>query len=258
MITAQLNGGMGNAMFQYAFAYACAQRLKTKFQLDTSLLGGKRKYVLDQWLIFEPTVTGVAPTIHEPGDMHYSQELVDRVKDGDCLQGYWQSEKYFYEYASEIRAIFVPRTNLQYTIKEPLLQRNSIAVHVRRDDYLLSPHKEFHGLLDMDYYTTAMDYIRKKVDKPTFYVFSEDIKWVKENFTGQDVNAVDPNSESDDIYLMSLCNHAIIANSSFSWWSGFLGENVWNSDRIVIAPREWFKDSRTSYQDLVPERWVRI
>jgi hypothetical protein len=109
MIVTKLMGGMGNQCFQYAMGLAQARRLNTGLLLDTSLLGGKRKYVLDQWDMFESTVIGTETTIYEPGSMVYSQDLVDRIKDGDCLQGYWQSEKYFKEILDDIKQDFVPR-----------------------------------------------------------------------------------------------------------------------------------------------------
>jgi Glycosyl transferase family 11 len=114
-------------------------------------------------------------------------------------------------------------------------------------------------LLDFgSYYHPAMTYIRERVSNPKFFVFSEDFDWASANFRASDTVVVKPGQEAQDIFLMSLCSHAIIANSSFSWWAAYLGDQNGNSDRIVIAPREWFKDPHASYQDLVPERWVRL
>lgn len=256
MITVRLLGGMGNQMFQYACGLAQAKRLNTILQLDISLLGGKRKYVLDQWNIFEPIVSGVAPTVFEPGNMMYDQNLMNQIKDGDCLQGYWQSEKHFEGVEDLLRRAFIPKSYSSQPISYSILsETHAASVHVRRDDYLLPPHRDFHGLLGMEYYSLAMNYIREKVPNPKFFIFSEDFDWVKAYFQGSDIEIIEPGQEAEDIFLMSLCTHAIIANSSFSWWGSWLRKCDYG---IVIAPREWFKDSQASYRDLVPERWIRI
>ncbi len=251
MITVKLMGGMGNQMFQYACGLSQATRLDTGLQLDTTLLGGKRKYVLDQWSLMEATCIGMTPTVHENG-MQYNRDINERVKDGDCLHGYWQSKKYFEHVQGDLRKIFIPR-------HRPTLRLipggDSVAVHVRRDDYLVSPHKEFHGLLPMSYYESAMNHIRQRIDNPKFFIFSEDVEWARQNFTSPDVMIVPRGQEAEDIYLMSLCQHAITANSSFSWWGAFLGDH--KTDRIVIAPSQWFQDAHTDYTDIVPDRWLR-
>jgi glycosyl transferase family 11 len=256
MITSVFMGGMGNTMFQLAVGLAQARRLNTTLQLDVSLLGGKRKYVLDQWNLPGDitTVTGVTPTVHENG-MGYNRDINERVKDGDCLYGYWQSKKYFEKITAFIYASFIPKQYATPRAVEFYPTGNSVMLHVRRDDYLVSPHKEFHGLLSMSYYESAMSHIRGRVDNPKFFVFSEDVEWARQNFTSPDAVVVPRGQEAEDIYLMSLCQHAITANSSFSWWGAFLGDDQPN--RIVIAPSQWFQDSRTDYSDIVPDKWLR-
>ena len=103
-----------------------------------------------------------------------------------------------------------------------------------------------------------MSYIEEQVPNPKFFIFSEDLDWIRGHFQGSNVIIVEPGQEAQDMFFMSMCSHAIIANSSFSWWAAYLGDENGNPDRIVIAPREWFKDPQASYQDLVPERWLRI
>jgi hypothetical protein len=256
MITTVLMGGIGNQMFQMACGLAQARRLSTTLQLDITLLGGKRKYILDQWNLPNDVtvITGTTPTVFEDG-MGYNRDINERVKDGDCLHGYWQSERYFENIQEDIRRIFTPA---QRPTSRLIPGGNSVAVHVRRDDYLIQPHREFHGLLPMSYYESAMNYIRERVPEPTFFIFSEDVEWTCQNFTSPDTVIVPRSQEAHDIYLMSFCQHAIIANSSFSWWGAFLGD--WQTDRvsrIVIAPSRWFQDERTDYSDIVPNRWLR-
>jgi hypothetical protein len=252
MIVSVLMGGMGNQMFQLACGLAQARRLDSTLRLDITLLGGKRKYILDQWTLpgDVTTVTGTALTVHENG-MGYNRDINERVKDGDCLYGYWQSEKYFRDIRDDIRRIFIP-----HQAEFVGVGIDSVAVHVRRDDYLVSPHKEFHGLLPMSYYESAMNYIRERVTNPTFFIFSEDVEWARQNFIASDAILVPRGQEARDIYLMSRCQHAIVANSSFSWWGAFLGD--WQTDRIVIAPNRWFQDERTDGSDIVPDRWLRL
>lgn len=177
-ITVKLMGGIGNTMFQYAMGLAQARRLDVELVLDVSLLGGKRKYQLDQWEFKgkpPSLVTGHRTTI--AGGMPYNQEIVDRIKNGDVLEGHWQTEKYFLDVRDELRDVFIPK-NLDRTS----LKKNSIAVHIRRGDYLNSSTKEFHGLLPMKYYQTAMAYISERVPNPKFFVFSDDFEWIKQTF----------------------------------------------------------------------------
>jgi hypothetical protein len=258
MITTVLMGGMGNQMFQFAAGLAQARRLNTTLQLDISLLGGKRKYSLGQWNLPDVQVTafGVAPTIHENG-MGYNRDINEKVKDGDCMYGYWQSLKYFENVQEEIRRIFI-HPSPSFRVGQALImggRPHTVAVHVRRDDYLIAPHKEFHGLLPMSYYESAMAHIRERFTPAEFLIFSEDVEWTRQNFTAPDVKIIERGTEAEDIYKMSLCQHAITANSSFSWWGAYLGDK--QTDRIVIAPSQWFLDSRTDYSDIVPVMWLR-
>ena len=91
-----------------------------------------------------------------------------------------------------------------------------------------------------------------------FFIFSDDIAWIKDNLTtNSDTVYVDHNSGKqsyNDMYLMSLCQHHIIANSSFSWWGAWLGTNV---KKIVIAPKQWFVND-TVTNDLIPKSWLRL
>jgi len=260
MITIILQGGMGNQMFQYAMGLAQARRLGTNLILDASRLGGKRPFNLGQWCLSSLVLTQrQEPTVIEQG-MPYNQGIVDSIKDGDVLQGYWQSERYFEGVKTELKQIFnpfAPFNESDALLMDKMENTNSIAVHVRRGDYLVEPHKSFHGVLSDFYYGDAITRIWDRVGLDSqFFIFSDDMEWVKKYINGQNIHYVAPGRESRDIYLMSRCKHAIIANSSFSWWGAWLGEGA--PHRCVVAPNKWFDQGQEDYSGIVPNRWERI
>jgi len=260
MITTILQGGMGNQMFQYVMGLSAARKLGVGLQVDATRLGGKREYGLNQWNIPTPEMTMVRmkPTVIECG-MPYNQALLDSIKDGDVIQGYWQSEKYFQGIdADELLSLFRVQSVFRLELANQISEPNTAFIHVRRGDYLIEPHKSFQGNLTMDYYREAIR-ILKEQGAEKFFVFSDDIGWCAENFHGpEQYTFVSPGAESQDIYLMSFCQHAIIANSSFSWWGALLGDiGSWGRDRTVIAPERWFA-APEDYRDIVPSRWIKI
>jgi len=261
MITTKLIGGMGNQMFQFMMGLAQANRLKTKLQLDVSLMGHARPFQLGQWRVPINLCTPQVTTIHEQG-MGYNQTLNYSVKDGDVLQGYWQSEKYFSDFERmEVRKMFRPvglPSERAKSLYNGLTDDGAVAVHVRRGDYLIEPHKSFHGVLGTEYYQKAFDYVKGRVLNPRFFVFSDDPEWCRTYFKGffDDIVVVEPGREAEDIHLMAHCKNAIIANSSFSWWGSWLGE--WQKNRIVVAPEKWFDQAKEDTKDIVPDRWVKL
>lgn len=187
------------------------------------------------------------------------------------LDGYWQSEKYFKNFKNIIREEFFVKTlpdrnNLE--ILDQIIDRESICIHFRtkqrwRGDSVANPDTiEFHGICSLKYYNTAIEMIKKKVENPHFFVFSDCIEWVRENFksdlptTFVDYNYVEER-EFEDLRLMMHCKHYIIANSTFSWWAAWLNPK---QEKIVIAPKRWFADEKmnSQTQDLIPEAWVRL
>ncbi|MBE8232160.1 MAG: alpha-1,2-fucosyltransferase, partial [Endozoicomonadaceae bacterium] len=154
------------------------------------------------------------------------------------LDGYWQNELYF----QDIRDILLTEFTLKDGISKSLISTQeqienseSVSIHVRRGDYLNHPDV---GVLDVDYYKRAVKLIAERVKSPTFFVFSNDIQWCKDNFTFIDKCHFleEGGTELDDMALMSKCSHNIIANSSFSWWGAWLNNK---SNRIIIAPKKW-------------------
>jgi len=181
----------------------------------------------------------------------------------DCyLAGYWQSEKYFSEAAGLIRADFTFKQHLENrnaTLAEQIGRVNAVSLHIRRGDYVKDPKTAAtHGVCSPDYYREAIQYIAAHIEQPHFFIFSDDPDWVRENFRIDiPCSYVDHNCGAEsynDMRLMSLCRHHIIANSSFSWWGAWLNPDP---DKLVIAPRKWFANAK-DVSDLFPEGWVTL
>lgn len=282
MIITALNGGLGNQMFQYAAGRALAFRLNVELKLDlssyerqTDPLVAKRRFSLDNFEITagiardeeveifkKPKIlTGLfnKKTYFKEKGMNFNNEFQDLS--GDVfLDGYWQSEKYF----SEIRDIL--HEEFQLKDKEELTRvfpkelegSDSVSIHIRRSDYITNPTAaNVLGFIGIEYYKKAIDYIRGKIQNPKFFVFSDDISWVKKNLdTGVNSYYMEGNPDHIDLSLMNLCKNNIIANSSFSWWGAYLNLNP---EKIVIAPKNWFKDSKNySSLDLIPNTWMQL
>lgn len=181
----------------------------------------------------------------------------------DCyLAGYWQSEKYFRGATADIRADFtfrIPPANRNAELAEQIGQMNAVSLHVRRGDYAKNPQTNAtHGLCPVDYYRAAVQYVSERVERPNFFIFSDDIAWAKKHLEiGLSRQYVDHNHGAEsynDMHLMSLCGHHIIANSSFSWWGAWLNPNP---DKIVVAPMKWFANNN-NIEDLLPQNWVSL
>lgn len=168
------------------------------------------------------------------------------------------SELFFKKYRADLLKKFTLREELDAINKKMLAKikshKNSVAIHIRRGDYV--NHKSFGGVCDKEYFEEAM----KKfigLEDIHFFVFSNDINWVKENIKFPApytfVNINDEENGYKDMWLMKNCSHNIIANSTFSWWGAWLNENP---NKIVIAPKCWFKSCAKN--DRIPEEWIKI
>lgn len=178
------------------------------------------------------------------------------------LMGNWQSERYFKNIASTIRADFSFKslpTGKNAELAERIGQITAVSLHVRRGDIASNPASlAVHGLCSLDYYRRAIEHVASSVARPEFVIFSDDMAWVRENLQiGYPCHYVDHNKGLDsynDMRLMSLCHHHIIANSSFSWWGAWLNPRA---DKIVVAPQRWFSASFDS-SDIVLSDWTKI
>lgn len=178
------------------------------------------------------------------------------------LRGYWQSELYFADAVETIRADFTfrqPLTGHNLELAQEIGALNAVSLHVRRGDYASnSKTLATHGVCPLTYYEAAIRYIIESVEAPHFFVFSDDMDWVRANLNiDQPCRYVDHNHGTEsfnDMHLMSLCKHHIIANSSFSWWGAWLNPH---EDKIVVGPQRWFSNNN-NVKDLFPRGWVAL
>jgi hypothetical protein len=292
MVIAQLNGGLGNQMFQYANGRAIAYRRQAPLGLDNSILlrGYSRPYKLcylnisadivatDQLNLVQGdgrTKVGAfidyisqhlrpyyRRKIYRERSQRYDPNIL-RIYPPVYLVGYWQSEKYFKDIEGLIRREFKLIQHADSRNSEMLGQIqacNSVSVHIRRGDYVTNPViREAHGACSSDYYQNAIQIIARLVTNPHFFIFSDDMEWsrsnIRLNYPATFVSHNGVERDHEDLRLMSQCKHHIIANSSFSWWGAWLAENPY---KIVIAPTNWFNDRSRDSRDIVPEGWTRI
>ena len=179
------------------------------------------------------------------------------------LDGYWQSEKYFADITDILRREFVVRyqqDTQSQKVANQIKSTESISLHVRRTDYVQNTlTNQIHGTCDQDYYDRAVSYIGERVINPHFFIFSDEPEWARSNlklrFPMTIVDCNDASRNYEDLRLMSMCRHNIIANSSFSWWAAWLNPN---SNKIVIAPQKWFNDDTRNTKDLIPDQWIKL
>lgn len=292
MVIAQITGGLGNQLFQYAAAKALSLHHGVPLLLEISSFYRTELPELEVPRDFELThFTGIKEQIASPEDVHFLVDIKRRTflpksiipaykrniyvephyhfdknffksRKNVFLKGGWQSEKYFKSYEKQIRKLLQLDESLVRNVIEKgneIKQQNAVSVHVRRGDYLRKKIiHEWHGVMDKDFYSQAFDLLRSKIKDFKTYYFSDDVEWVKQNLLSiADGEIVSTNTRShyEDLYIMSQCRYNIIANSSFSWWAAWLNDRP---GKIVIGPKKWFDKGPKDTQDIVPEDWYKI
>ncbi|TDE04761.1 alpha-1,2-fucosyltransferase [Flavobacterium sandaracinum] len=274
-----VSGGLGNQMFQYALYLSLKEKGKN-VKLDTSLFNFAKMhngYELERCFglnIPKVKVTnwGILKlrTIlkYKFKSIVYNDKLNydEQVFKSKCtyLNGSWQSEMYFKQIENSVREAFVFKNidvENQKVAKE-IHSTKSVSLHIRQGDYL--ENSIYAGVCTEEYYLNAINSLIHEIgneQNTMFYVFSDDKAFANQFINKLNLNArlVDFNNGVNsykDMYLMSLCKHNIIANSSFSWWGAWLNNNP---NKIVIAPNRWFGNGhKESYKDIVPKSWIKI
>lgn len=198
--------------------------------------------------------------VKENFDYNFNKDYMNPSKGITFYYGGWHSEKYFVESKNSIIKTFdfnppIDQENLDHI--NNISQINSVSIHVRRGDFFNSDNINLFGdVCTKKYFEKAIGLIESKVPNAIFFVFSNDLNWVKENLIISNVVYVSCNSGKNswkDMYLMSLCKHNIIANSTFSWWGAWLNKN---EKKIVVSPKRFLKNDRKT--DVYPDNWLKI
>ena len=279
-----IRGGLGNQMFQAAFAAALEHRFgvvakyidftpyaRYKKNWELSCFGIKPKpvgLVMKAYIgfiyaffrkIHYPYVKQLMRVMDEDSDV-YNLQNMDRAP--NIVMGYWQNIEYFLEYDSEIKKLFVfPVVPSRWNVFPTNTSRkSSVAIHVRRGDYVSDPEaSKLHLICDTLWYQDAWKYMRMNVDNCYAIVFSDDINWARENLSlDGEIYYVSNDLLRPpwvDMANISSCKHHILSNSSFGWWAAFLG---CEANSIVVAPKYWYSGVLTSSLGIAPKSWVLL
>ena len=290
MIIVQLKGGFGNQLFQYAAGLSLASLHNIEVKVDISALkkpdeeiGTVRNFELQHIKVppaiathaeidelvkadiistaFQKLLPPFKRKIYKEASFNFDPNFY-RAGNHLYLKGYRQSVHYFENIKDLVRQQFVIQSHLINHLEEKaheLQSVDSVAVHIRRGDYSDKKVTAYHGVLPLNYYQSAFEYMNEKVKNPRFLIFTDDVKWVTENMTlpvfAEFVSGSITKNHYEDFYLMSKCKHHVIANSSFSWWAAWMNPNP---GKIVIAPKNWFNNPGLNTTDLIPGGWVRM
>jgi len=272
-----MTGGLGNQMFIYAFYLQMKKRF-SDIRIDLSDMAHyhvHHGYEMHRVFNLPKVEFCINQTAKKILEFLFFKVIIERKQNGSLkayteqsfwplvyFKGFYQSERYFSEIEDEIRKAF--KFNLSeanpHSIKmmhQIDTDEKAVSLHIRRGDYLNPKHWDSIGCVcQLAYYQNAIDAMNKKVQEPTYYVFSDDIDWVRENLDLPNAFFIDWNKGKDswqDMMLMSHCRHHIICNSTFSWWGAWLNPH---KEKMILAPEKWFKNIETPY--IYPEEWIKI
>jgi len=293
MKVVKIKGGIGNQLFQYAFARSLQEKYTDQtVLLDNSYFNTFVNDINNFSLEKIHSQVGIADQVTRnevqffnkenlaPNTKYYKGLLVieglfnpkyffektrdfigKNLNEYEYFDGYWQSELYF----NNIRSQLLNEINVETlsdktsAFIEKIKQKNSVFLSVRRPYSFETKHMKKNLTKvseNLNYFKSALNKIKSEVDNPLFVVFSNDIEWVKENVDlSSEVifrNNDDVVSDIEELMIMKSCKHAIISNSTFSWWGAWL---INNKNKIIIAPKKWQQDYEST---IIPESWIRL
>lgn len=272
----RISDGLGNQMFQYAFAYALAKKTGAEVLIDPLFWGTSlRKYQLEEFQISNTNklvgevwdyILGFGPRngrrfkdkyrqllikkkyqfVEEKQIMHFDASVWHQ-KSPSFYYGFWQVPQYFEEYYEDLKKEFTRKRELApeaARYHKQIAEETSVALHIRRTDYV---REEGNATLQFGFYEEALRRMKEQLGEFKLFIFTDDKSFVRENFHYCEYTLVDGVSDLDEFELMRLCNHHIVANSTFSWWAAYLGDNkggivyapctgIWSEE---FYPKEW-------------------
>ncbi len=270
MITVVIQGGLGNQLFQYAYAKAL-RATGREVQLDISFYAnaGHGKYTKQSLGIINFNIGTSIPTTTVHHEQTFLKKILSRIdpdrrvrfipidknKDNYISDGYYTTEKYFSSIREALqRELVLKEKSEAYKLFEQkiLSAKKPLMIHARRGDYLTSTG---FTILDKDYYQRALELFDSDCE---LFGFSDDPLWLQ-GAIGRQIMMVSGNGFKDyeELSLMSLGQNFIIANSTFSWWGAWLSQH---KDKKVVAPQKWFTSPLwwRANRDTIPKSWVRI
>lgn len=287
----KLKGGLGNQMFQYAYALLLKKRTNENVALDYSAFQSLKNDTIRvpriaKFNILLPKasddqINSICKLKHNGNSQTFKYRLgiyienkinkkyfiepnrayinPEKIIEKQYFDGYWQSWRYIEEVKEEIKREFVPNyklSDMTLKYKNIIERENAVFVGVRKGDY--TKEISHYGSFTSQYYENAMYYIANRIKNPVFYVFSNDITWSKENINWNNYNVKfrEKEFQTDDfeeLLLMASCKHAIIVNSSYNWWGAQL---IKNKNKIVCCPQKWWFDDKPI--DIILNEWIRI
>ncbi|MGI2130660.1 alpha-1,2-fucosyltransferase [Shewanella baltica] len=280
MIICKLSGGIGNQLFQYFNALSISKATNRKIYLDISSFKNTcdhSGYQLDKYGVEDPilpnTICNLSNLLFRIVNKFFKKKLSYYLLQENFnyepidfnhllihLDGTFQSQLFFsniFPIADEFLSLEVDEKCKNLALEIDSL--NSISIHIRRGDYVNNEVvRKFIGPCSLEYYQNAIKYMEEKFNFLKFYIFTDDVDWVKKNirfnscYEYVDFNCFE--RSHFDISLMRKCKHNIISNSSFSWMGAWKpGQN-----HIVICPSPWFNDSSIDTSDICPKEWIRF
>lgn len=281
-----IKGGLGNQMSQYAFSIALenifdsyiiyrypvypkifnVNIFKTVKNLINYMINksyrfdvNNRQYELDYAFCIDMPkinfrVKNKMKRFNRLSGKDISPENFKKLSHSIILDGTWANYRYFDDYYHLIKKKFVFKKFIDernIALSEKIKSCNSVSIHIRRGDYLFRGHL----VMSLKYYSSAINIIRDKINSPYFFIFSDDIVWVKNEFEVSNSYFVDWNKDNsyNDMHLMSLCKHNIIGNSTYSWWAAYLNTN---KSKIVIAPKT--PSNHDGDISIYSTKWIKI
>jgi hypothetical protein len=257
-ITGRLMGGMGNLLFIVATCYALSKKYKSTLKFYTKLWNDNKRKNIIKYNMFKNfhldlnTSRNYNITYRE-NNFFYDDIHIDSYID-NCIHGYFQSYKYFESCKTEfVKMLHNPYSQIVestiHQFKNNML--TPVSIHVRRTDYLSLSH--IHLNLSSEYYSNAISHF--STENSIFIIFSDDVTFIQNEPLFQNLPhkvIVDNPDDEYCFWLMSVCTHNIIANSSYSWWASYINSNP---DKLVIAPNRWFGTSGPQHKirDIIPD-----
>lgn len=292
-IIVQLQGGLGNQLFQYATGKALAIQHGANLILDSTWFSRTYDDVTPRELLLlnlnvnakcvsftKPTIPPkkiqrLAQRLYPINPYIYNEKLpyqfdsrllksLPFINQNLYIIGYWQSFRYFDHIRSTLMSEVVPRNSLSHHYQNYLAQiqnTNSAMIHIRRGDYItLNSAAKVHGFVGLNYYQEGMQTLLSKDPRTKFFVFSDDIVWAKNYLPYQDrltliETSKDITAPAQELELMTHCQNHLIANSSLSWWGAWLKKY---SGGTTICPKRWTNDLSMNWDDLIPAEWSQI